>query len=55
VVAVQCFCTVIGGVERWGRLRVWRRKWASVSDWVQGESHMVGGVERWVEVESIER
>jgi hypothetical protein len=41
----------IGG----GRLRVLRGECASVSDCVQGECHMIGGVERWGEVESIER
>jgi hypothetical protein len=38
-----------------GRLRVFICERASVSDCVQGECHMIGGVERWWEVESIER
>jgi hypothetical protein len=38
-----------------GRLRIFRGEPASVSDCVHGECYMIGGVERWWEVESIDR
>jgi hypothetical protein len=38
-----------------GRLRVLIGDRDSVSNGVHGECHMIGGVERWWEVESIQR
>jgi hypothetical protein len=37
-----------------GRLRVFSGEPANVSDFVHGECHMIGGVERWWEVKSIQ-
>jgi hypothetical protein len=36
-------------------LRVFRGEPASVSDGLHGVGHMIGGVERWWEVERIQR
>jgi hypothetical protein len=38
-----------------GRLKVFRGEPTSLNDCVIGECHMIGGVERWGEVESILR